>query len=176
MVGRAKLACFDGIKDHIEQRVQGWKERFLSWAGKELLLKVVAQVIPTFTMSCFLLPKKWCEEANLIMAKFRWGQTKLEKKIDWLKWDKLFKAKEVGGIGFKDLHSFNVALLAKQGWRLSHISNSLSYCMMKANFFPSCHFLHAKLRSNPSFLWRNILGARDIVREDPLGPLAMVSL
>jgi hypothetical protein len=71
----------------------------------------------------------------------------------------------VGGIGFKDLHSFNVALLAKQGWKLSHISNSLSYCMMKANFFPSCHFLHAKLRSNPSFLWCNVLGARDIVRE-----------
>lgn len=37
-------------EDMVWKRIQGWKEKFLSWAGKEILIKAVSQAIPTFAM------------------------------------------------------------------------------------------------------------------------------
>ena len=82
-----------------------------------------------------------------------------------MKWCKLCKSKEDGDIGFRDLHAFNLALLAKQEWRLSHNSESLFYRVFKEKYFPTRSFLNAKIGSNLSFIWRSFLGAEDIVRE-----------
>ena len=36
--------------------MQRWKEKLLSQAGKEIMIKVVVQSIPTYSMSVFRLP------------------------------------------------------------------------------------------------------------------------
>ncbi|BFG15649.1 hypothetical protein CerSpe_019230 [Prunus speciosa] len=40
--GRSKTVCFNSIKESILGKIQGWKEKMLNFAGKEVLLKVVA--------------------------------------------------------------------------------------------------------------------------------------
>uniref|UniRef100_A0A2N9HFR8 Reverse transcriptase domain-containing protein n=1 Tax=Fagus sylvatica TaxID=28930 RepID=A0A2N9HFR8_FAGSY len=96
MIGRSKKSIFNGLKERIVHRLQGWKERFLSKAGREVLIKVVAQAIPTYAMNCFRLPKAWCEEVNSLIARYWWGQKKEERKLHWIKWDKLCTAKAEG--------------------------------------------------------------------------------
>jgi hypothetical protein len=56
MIGRSKRAAFEDIKTRVWKRVQGWKEKLLSQAGREVLVKAVLQSIPTYTMSCFKIP------------------------------------------------------------------------------------------------------------------------
>ena len=97
------------------RRLEGWKERFLSKVGHEVLFKAVIQALPTYTISCFLLPKGWCSELNSLVAKFWWGHGSAGPKIHWAKWSDMCKPKEKGGLGFRDWHAFNLALLAKQG-------------------------------------------------------------
>ena len=65
--------------------------------------------------------------------------------------------KEEGGLGFRDLKAFNLALLAKQGWHLQMNNNSLVHRVLKARYFPNTDFLHAKLGIKPLFAWRSIL-------------------
>ena len=58
LVGHAKYQTFSFIKDRVWKKIQGWKGQLLSRAGKEILIKVVAQSIPTYTMGVFLLPMR----------------------------------------------------------------------------------------------------------------------
>jgi hypothetical protein len=57
----------------------------LSHAGKEILIKVVAQAIPTYAMGCFDLTKGLCDEISSMIGRFWWSQQDNEKKIHWLK-------------------------------------------------------------------------------------------
>lgn len=97
----------------------------LSRAGKEVFIKAVAQSIPTYTMGVFLLPAKLCDELDALCARFWWGQTGDERKIHWKSWSFLTQPKKVGGMGFQYLRSFNLAMLAKQGWWMIQDQNSL---------------------------------------------------
>ena len=61
--------------------MQGWKGKLLFRAGKEILIKVVAQSIPTYTMGVFQFPRKLCDELDAMCARFWWGQVGKERKI-----------------------------------------------------------------------------------------------
>ncbi|XP_075633692.1 uncharacterized protein LOC142606188 [Castanea sativa] len=114
LVGRKKYHTFSFLKDRVWKKLQGWKGKMLSRAGKEILIKTVAQSIPTYTMGVFQLPVKLCEELQALCARFWWGQIGNKKKIHWVSLDKLIRPKLEGGMGFKDLRQFNLAILAKQ--------------------------------------------------------------
>jgi len=39
------------LKDRISKKLSSWMDHSVSWAGNEVLVKVVAQAIPTYAMS-----------------------------------------------------------------------------------------------------------------------------
>lgn len=75
----------------------------LSKTGEEVLIKAVAQVIHTYTMSCFKLPNSLCKELMSMIRNFWWGQKKDERKKVWLNWERMCELKTGGGLGFKQL-------------------------------------------------------------------------
>jgi len=66
-------------------------------------------------------------------------------------------------MGFRDLETFNLAWLAKQGWRFLHAPDSLVSRIMKEKYFPNGSFLQVRLGSKPSYLWRSIFQARVVL-------------
>ena len=155
-VGRAKEGSFKYLKDRIWKHVQGWMEKALSVGGKEVLIKSVAQAIPTYSMACFKLPRGLCLHINGMLRKFWWGSKKGERKTAWVSWEVMTQPKFMGGMGFRDIERFNLALLARQAWRLLQEPDSLSARILKAVYYPNCTVLEAGLGSNPSQVWRSI--------------------
>ena len=129
-------------------------------AGREILIKNVAQAIPLYVMSCFKIPANIIHSIESMLANFWWGGQGNNQKIHWCSWPKLNQPKKEGGMGFRNLSAFNEAMLAKQGWRLVIDNSSLLARSMKARYYSNSDFLATTLHGNPSFSWRSIVGAR----------------
>ena len=111
--GKSKANTFKDHQERISKRVIGRKEKYISKAGQEVLIKTVAQAISTYSMSFSLLPKSLNNTINSTLAKYWWSQIKNERKIHWIHWKKLCCPKNKGGMGFRDIHVFNLTMLAK---------------------------------------------------------------
>ena len=70
LVGRSKYQTFSLLKDRVWKKIQGWKGQLLSKVRKEVLVKAVAQSIPTYSMGVFQLPVKLCNDLNAMCARF----------------------------------------------------------------------------------------------------------
>lgn len=134
----------------------------MSKRGKEVLIKVVVQAIPTYTMACFKIPITVCKEIKSMMRKFWWGSQDDKQKIHWVSWEKLCWPKVAGGLGFRDLKTFNVAMLAKQGWKIIHNPESLVARVLKAHYFPHGSFREANYGINPSYTWRSLMQGKEV--------------
>lgn len=72
VVGKSKNKTFASIKGRVRVKLSGWKEKLLSQAGREILIKAMIEAIPTYNTSVFLLPKTLCNDLNGMMSKFWW--------------------------------------------------------------------------------------------------------
>jgi len=111
--GGSKEQDFSYIMDRIWAKLKGWKEEYLSFEGMSVLIKAVTQTIPFYIMSYFLRPKGVFDKIENAVCNFWWGNSGYSKKIHWVNKDKLFRPKHKGGLGFKCLRDFNLAMLAK---------------------------------------------------------------
>lgn len=161
--GKSKSEAYMFLIEKALNKMQGWKNRLISQAGKEIMIKQVIQALPCYAMSCFLLPKKLCDKLNSLVSNFWWKGDPEGRGIHWNSWDKMTLSKADGGIGFRDFRALNEALLAKQGWRL--LMNPQSYWakMVKGLYFPNSSFLNAKRGSRASWAWLSILHGRDLL-------------
>ncbi|XP_062020751.1 uncharacterized protein LOC133737152 [Rosa rugosa] len=69
-VGRKKTATFQYIKDNLAKKLNTWKGKMLSGVGKDILILVIAQALPTYAMSVFQFIKIFCKDLEQMCARF----------------------------------------------------------------------------------------------------------
>ncbi|KAA3466418.1 reverse transcriptase [Gossypium australe] len=138
LMGKKRANAFKSIMECTAKRINSWSKRLLSSAGKEIFIKAIIQSLPTYAFSVFMAPKAW---------------------------DRLCHPKGMGGIGFRDLHLFNIALLGRQVWRLLTCKESLCYEVLSAKYFLNGDIFHPKKVDNPSFTWKSVSKAADELKE-----------
>ena len=161
--GRKKTDLFAEIVTKIKIKSVSWSTKFLSKAGKMVMLKSVLSSMPTHSMSCFKLPQTMCDMIQTVLTRFWWDNEPEKRKMSWVAWKKMARPKKKGGLGFKDLTAFNDSLLAKISWRIlkSH-SCLLARCLL-GKYCHASSFLSCKVATSASHGWRGILIGRDLL-------------
>ena len=81
LIRKSKSQVFAEIKERAGKKLAGWKGKLLSIGGREILIKVVAQAVPTYTMSCFQLPKTLCDDLESMMRNFWWAKGTMSQNL-----------------------------------------------------------------------------------------------
>lgn len=93
LVGRSKKCVFNFLKERASRRIQGWRSKPISRAGKTVLIKNVAQSILNYCMSCFLMPKTLCQDLEKMFNSYWWNSGTGERKgINWSSWNNVSMA------------------------------------------------------------------------------------
>jgi len=148
----------------VKGRIESWCGREASCAGREVLIKSIAQAVPTYSMSCFLLPLNICNKMRSVVANYWWGSSADNWHMHWMSWEHLNQPKHKRGMGFRDMRSFNLAMLGKQGWRLITRPNSLCARVLKGRYYHDTEFLRTTRKKHASSTWRAILAGRNVLQ------------
>jgi hypothetical protein len=172
--GRMGKGKFKSTKEWLVKHFSTCAERQMSNGAKEVLIKLVAQAIPTYVMGVFKLLAKMCEEMTHLIRHFWWAEDGDKRKVHWSAWDKLTMTKGYGGMGFQNLKLFNQALLARQAWRLIQFSESLCARLLKARYYPNGDIIDTIFPSEGSPTWKTVEYGLDLVKKALCGGSARV--
>lgn len=163
--GRKKRDIFSSIVDKIKQKARGWSNKFLSSAGKMVMLQSVLSAVPSYSMTYFELPVSLCKRIQSTITRFWWDNNPDTKKMAWVSWTDMAKPKAIGGLGFRDFQDYNAALLAKTGWRLLQNPDCLLGKVLLGKYCPDNNILLATGTSNMSHGWQSVLVGRDLLAQ-----------
>ncbi|CAN1171980.1 LINE-1 retrotransposable element ORF2 protein [Linum perenne] len=164
ITGSLKAIDCKVLIDKITDRIKSWRAKCLSYAGRVQLIEYVLYSMCYYWMNIFLLPKKIIKAVQQICAKFLWGTNEAGNANSKVAWDKLSCPKNEGGLGLKDLSSWNRASLARHIWELIAKGGSLwvawvSYYRTRRRSLWECIPSH-----NYSWVWNKLLKTRNELR------------
>ncbi|XP_054792556.1 uncharacterized mitochondrial protein AtMg00310-like, partial [Prosopis cineraria] len=128
------------------------------------IIKSVVSSTCIYQLSCFLLTKEIVGKLDSKCDDFFWGAAENDKiKIHLKAWKKLCKNKKEGGLGFRSFYNFNLALLAKQSWRIiSANDSSLIGSTLRRKYLET--LIKGEKELKPTFSWM----MKDVVKASPI--------
>ena len=112
-----ELSIWNPILENMERRLAGWKRLYLSKGGNVTLIKSTLSSLPTYFLSIFPISGKVANRMEKLHRDFLWSSISGDSKLHLVKWAKVCKSLQVGGLGIRRLRSFNSTLLGKWLWR-----------------------------------------------------------
>lgn len=122
---RMNKETFAEILERVSSRLDGWKGRVLSFAGRLTLTKAVLASIPVHSMSTIILLASTLANLDKVSRSFLWRSNLEKRRQHLVSWSRVCLPKREGGLGIRSAKNMNKALIAKLGWRLLHYTKSL---------------------------------------------------
>ena len=145
----------------MQSKLQGWKAKLLSQAGRTSLISSTLQSMPLYTFSSFKVPETVCNKMDALSRAFLWGHDPTDRKMHMVSWEKICKPKRDGDLGLKKFGLMNQAMLARQYWRISQHPQTLVSRAFKAKYFPKNSIHDCSPKPHHSWFWRSILSPKN---------------
>ncbi|GJZ43372.1 hypothetical protein Tco_0590627 [Tanacetum coccineum] len=145
--------------EKVQARVDDWKNKSLSAAGRLQLIRSVLGSMHIYWASAFILPSRVLLDIEQIMRSFLWkGRSKVA-------WEVVCLPKDKGGLGVRRLDFFNKALMVSHIWKLISNKESLWVKWIHEYKLKGRNFWDIPLRGKMSWGWRKILQLRPSIRD-----------
>jgi len=110
-------STWDDIVVNMKRRLASWQRLYLSKGARVSLIKSTRSNLPTYFLSLFSIPIRVANRIEKLQKDFFWGGIGEEFKYHLVRWDKVCSPISEGGLGIKNLRTFNRAILGKWPWR-----------------------------------------------------------
>ncbi|KAM0044066.1 putative RNA-directed DNA polymerase [Helianthus debilis subsp. tardiflorus] len=144
------------VLEVFRSRLAKWKSHLLSISGRVVLIKSVLESLPAYYFSLYKAPKKVIADLESTIKSFLWGGSVEERKLHWVKWDRVARHKKEGGLGLSKLKEINVSLLTKWGWCFKTESNNLWRKVIDSFHSSRVGWEAINFKSSLSGVWSNI--------------------
>jgi len=111
--GRLTKATFSDLTNKAAAKLQLWKTKHISKAGRVVLIQANLESLPAHTMQCFQLPQTTARDVDKICRNFFWKKSDVNNGLPMVSWDKICRPKKAGGLGLRKMEAVNSAFLSK---------------------------------------------------------------
>ncbi|GJS29328.1 hypothetical protein Tco_0489948 [Tanacetum coccineum] len=151
--------------EKVQIRVQDWKNKSLSIAGRLQLIISVIGSMHIYWASVFMLPSRDLLDIEQVMRGFLWCQGEMKKGKAKVAWEVVCLPKDEGGLGIRLLEHFNSALMVSHVWKLLSLKESLWVKWIHVYKLNGRSFWDVPIHGNLSWGWRKFFQLRPVIRE-----------
>jgi hypothetical protein len=157
-------SMWNGVVEQMEHRLAGWKKLYLSKGGQLTLIKSTLSNLPTYYPSLFPVPMSVAKRMEKIQRVFLWGGMRDDQKLHFISWNQICGPLRAKGLGIRNVHKFNQALMGKWLWRYVTEREALWHKIIKAKYEDQDGGWCSKEVSGPYGvgLWKHIRQGWDI--------------
>lgn len=125
---------FDGLLQRVRQRLQGWKSKCLSRAGRITLAQTVINSMVVYQMQFQKLLVSVHKELDKSVRRCVWRSTEEKRELHLISCDVLCRPKVRRGVGLKCSVAMDKSSLSKLAWRLFHEEDTIWSRMIRAKY------------------------------------------
>lgn len=147
----------------IKARIDSWSNKSLNHAGRFQLIQVVLFGMLNFWTSHLFLPKAVIKSLQSLFVKFLWGGSSSNSKMAKVAWSACCFPKREGGLGFRDISTWNKAGFLFHLWRICFPSaSSLWIAWFQSFFLARRRFWTMNIPSKASWCVKQIFHLRPV--------------
>jgi len=163
--GRPPADLFRTLTSKAVAKLDDWKAKSFSKAGRIILIQSNLESLPIHTMQCYKLPSRITDQLDRIHREFFWKKNTSEKGLPLVAWDKICRPKILGGLGLRKSAAVNIAFLAKLAWKILTQPENLWVQQMRAKYGAPERFFEARSKPTDSWVWKCLLRLRPFIKQ-----------
>ncbi|GJS64451.1 putative reverse transcriptase domain, reverse transcriptase zinc-binding domain protein [Tanacetum coccineum] len=152
------------LVEKAKNRIEDWKNKSLSFAGRLQLCKSVISSLHVYWASVLIIPKGIIYDIQSLIRGFLWCNGEYKRGKAKVAWDDICLPKCEGGLGLRSLDLFNMALMTTHIWNIVSNKESLWVRWIHTYKLRNRSFWDLPIKDNVSWGWLKLLQLRVLVR------------
>ncbi|XP_074270200.1 uncharacterized protein LOC141593145 [Silene latifolia] len=157
------MGC-NSLVDNVVDRIRGLGSRKLSYAGRTILIQCVLCTLHSYWARIFILPKTVISKIKAICSSYLWHGNDSKENHALVSWENACKPIRQGGLGFKNLHLWNVAAVGKYVWWVAQKADHLWVRWVHAIYIKNGNWMDYEPGSGSSWAWRKICQVKHLMK------------